>query len=83
MLKKLISDSFTTQYQLEEMTAEWKKITLLSFGSSAKFLINEFFSWYLCIKETFDKHVLMIKILCERNNDIKKLHFMINYLINF
>ena len=37
------------------MSSEWKKITLLSFGSSANILMNGFFSWYMWIKETFDK----------------------------
>ena len=45
MLKtNLINESFARQYQLEEMSAEWEKITLLSFGSSARILMNEFVS---------------------------------------
>ena len=51
----LINERFVTQYQLEEMSAEWKQITLLSFGSSAKLLMNGFVSCHMWIKETFDK----------------------------
>ena len=45
MLKtNLINKSFVTQYRLEVISAEWGEITLLSFGSSTKLLMNGFVS---------------------------------------
>ena len=53
--KILINKCFVSQYQLEEIFAKWKTITLLSFSSSAKLLMNGFVSWHMLIKEMFDK----------------------------
>ena len=32
---------------LEDMNEEWKKVTLLSFGSKRKVFMNKFISWHL------------------------------------
>ena len=41
---KLINKNWARKSQLEDMTVDWKTFTLLSFGSSAKILINIFIS---------------------------------------
>ena len=53
------------------MSSEWKKITLLSFSSSAKILMNGFFHGICGLKRLLIKHVLRIISLFKRTNDIK------------
>ena len=57
------------------MSAEWEKIILLSFGSSARLLMNEFFSKHMWIKETFDKTCIKDYNSIEKDQRHKKIAF--------
>ena len=41
---KLINEKFAIETQLEDMNVDWKKCTLLSFGSSPKLIMNRLVS---------------------------------------
>ena len=55
----LVSESITTEDELETMNVNWKVETLISFGNNKKELMNGFISWHLWIKEIYNDTLVM------------------------
>ena len=70
---KLINKNWETKSPLEDMTVDWKKNTLLSFGSSAKILMNIFISQHTWIKESLDSTYVEEYKLLEKEGRHKQM----------
>ena len=64
---------------LENMNEDWKKVTLLSFGSKQKVAMNGFISWHLWTKTIIDNTCVKKYIKIQNSSLVKKSHKTVFY----